>query len=58
MNEIVYGICRELYNNNINGNIPEELGNLKNLISMDLYDNQFEGNIPKSFSNLKTLKFL
>lgn len=49
---------RELYWNNIEGKIPKELGNLKNLVSMDLYGNKFEGEIPKSFSKLKSLRFL
>lgn len=49
---------RELYRNNIEGKIPKELGNLKNLVSMDMYENQLEGGIPKSFSKLKSLRFL
>lgn len=49
---------RELYGNEIRGKIPKELGNLKDLISMDLYDNKFEGKIPRSFAKLKALKFL
>lgn len=51
-------LCRELYRNDIRGKIPKELGNLKNLVSLDLYDNKLEGEIPKSFSKLKSLKFL
>lgn len=50
--------CRELYGNKIGGKIPEELGNLEKLISMDLYGNKFEGKIPKSFSKLKSLRYL
>ncbi|KAL9317293.1 hypothetical protein ACSQ67_013810 [Phaseolus vulgaris] len=49
---------RELYRNDLTGKIPEELGNLKSLISMDLYDNKLEGKIPKSLGKLKSLKFL
>lgn len=49
---------RELYRNDISGEIPKELGNLKNLVSMDLYGNRFEGKIPKSFAKLKSLRFL
>lgn len=49
---------RELYRNGFEGKIPEELGNLKNLISMDLYENNFQGLIPKSLSKLKSLRFL
>lgn len=50
--------CRELYRNEIGGKIPEELGSLKNLVSMDLYENKFEGEIPKSLAKLKSLRFL
>ncbi|XP_078430373.1 leucine-rich repeat protein 2-like isoform X1 [Wolffia australiana] len=51
-------LIRELYRNNFEGKIPKELGNLKNLISMDLYGNRLEGEIPKSLGNLKSLRFL
>ncbi|ESW29136.1 hypothetical protein PHAVU_002G046300, partial [Phaseolus vulgaris] len=47
-----------LFGNKLSGNIPQELGSLKNLISMDLSKNKLEGNIPKSFANLKSLKSL
>nr|GMD44842.1 BRASSINOSTEROID INSENSITIVE 1-associated receptor kinase 1-like [Ipomoea batatas] len=49
---------RELYKNNIQGTIPEELGNLKNLISLDLYNNNISGTIPPSLGKLKSLVFL
>jgi Leucine-rich repeat (LRR) protein len=49
---------REIYKNDITGNILEELGNLKNLISLDLYNNQLTDEIPWSLGNLKSLKFL
>lgn len=51
-------IFRELYKNNFEGTIPEELGDLKNLVSIDLYDNNLHGSIPKSFGKLKTLRFM
>lgn len=51
-------ICRELYRNNLNGEIPKELGNLKNLISLDLYANKLTGTIPKSLSKLGSLRFM
>jgi hypothetical protein len=49
---------RELYSNNITGKIPEELGNLTNLVSLDLYLNYLSGNIPSTLGNLKKLRFL
>jgi hypothetical protein len=55
---MVLNACRELYRNDIGGKIPKELGNLKNLVSMDMYGNKFEGEIPKSFAKLKSLVFL
>ncbi|KAL1548798.1 Leucine-rich repeat protein 1 [Salvia divinorum] len=48
----------ELYKNNIQGAIPDELGNLKSLISLDLYNNNISGNIPPALGNLKSLIFL
>jgi hypothetical protein len=49
---------RELYNNKITGTIPEELGNLTNLESLDLYLNNISGIIPNTLGNLKKLRFL
>ncbi|GAU40113.1 hypothetical protein TSUD_389630 [Trifolium subterraneum] len=48
----------ELYSNNITGKIPEELGNLTNLVSLDLYLNNLSGNIPTTLGNLQKLRFL
>lgn len=49
---------RELYSNNITGKVPEELGNLTNLVSLDLYLNHLSGTIPNSLGNLQKLRFL
>ncbi|GAV78043.1 Pkinase domain-containing protein/LRR_1 domain-containing protein/LRR_6 domain-containing protein, partial [Cephalotus follicularis] len=49
---------RELYSNNISGKIPEELGNLTNLVSLDLYLNNLTGIIPQSLGKLQKLRFL
>ncbi|CAN1156217.1 Leucine-rich repeat protein 2 [Linum perenne] len=49
---------KELCRNDISGEIPEELGNLKSLVSMDLDSNRIAGPIPKSFAKLKSLRFL
>ncbi|CAN1130431.1 Leucine-rich repeat protein 1 [Linum perenne] len=48
-----------LEDNMLNGSIPAELGNLKNLIVLDLFNNSLSGSIPSSLgSNLESLKFL
>ncbi|KAF3542856.1 hypothetical protein DY000_02010061, partial [Brassica cretica] len=48
----------ELYSNNITGTIPEQLGNLTELVSLDLYLNNLSGPIPKSLGRLQKLRFL
>ncbi|KAG5040163.1 hypothetical protein JHK82_012288 [Glycine max] len=45
----------ELYSNNISGPIPNDLGNLTNLVSLDLYLNRFSGPIPESLGKLSKL---
>jgi Leucine-rich repeat (LRR) protein len=37
-----------LSDNNLTGQIPPELGNLTNLVSLSLYGNQLNGTIPIS----------
>ncbi|PKU82833.1 BRASSINOSTEROID INSENSITIVE 1-associated receptor kinase 1 [Dendrobium catenatum] len=51
-------LSRELYKNDIQGTIPAELGNLKNLISLDLYNNNISGSIPPALGKIKSLVFL
>ncbi|GFQ02900.1 brassinosteroid insensitive 1-associated receptor kinase 1, partial [Phtheirospermum japonicum] len=48
----------EMYNNMINGSIPNELGNLANLVSLDLYNNNLNGSIPQELGNLTSLVFI
>uniref|UniRef100_A0A7N0ZTC6 Leucine-rich repeat-containing N-terminal plant-type domain-containing protein n=1 Tax=Kalanchoe fedtschenkoi TaxID=63787 RepID=A0A7N0ZTC6_KALFE len=48
----------ELYENNIQGSIPSELGDLKNLLSLDLNNNNISGIISPSLRNLKQLVIL
>ncbi|KAH7576075.1 hypothetical protein JRO89_XS02G0287000 [Xanthoceras sorbifolium] len=43
---------------NISGNIPQEIGNLKNLMSLILVGNEFTGSIPATIGNLKQLQGL
>ncbi|MFQ6648622.1 hypothetical protein Gotur_020907, partial [Gossypium turneri] len=50
--------CQELYSNNISGIIPEDLGNLTNLVSLDLYLNTLTGHIPSTLGKLQKLRFL
>jgi Leucine-rich repeat (LRR) protein len=52
------GNDRELYSNNITGTIPEQLGNLTELVSLDLYLNNLSGPIPSTLGRLKKLRFL
>lgn len=58
--EIFKTFCfdRELYSNQISGKIPEELGNLTDLVSLDLYLNNLTGTIPSTLSKLQKLRFL
>ena len=45
-----------LSNNNLNGSIPTELGNLNRLKYLNLAFNQLSGNIPNSIGNLVSLE--
>lgn len=47
---------RELHSNNITEIIPNELGNLTELVSLDLYVNRLEGDIPETLCNLQKLR--
>ena len=47
-----------LWQNNLSGSIPPELGNLSKLIWLGLYDNQLSGAIPPALGNLSKLNFL
>jgi len=51
-------ISISVFGNNLIGNIPPELGNLKNLNHLSLYDNQLSGSIPQELSNLSNLMSL
>ncbi|KAL9271096.1 Leucine-rich repeat protein 2-like protein [Drosera capensis] len=44
--------------NSLEGHIPEELGGLNSLVSLDLFHNNLTGQIPPSLSKLSNLKFL
>ncbi|PIN02912.1 Leucine-rich repeat protein [Handroanthus impetiginosus] len=48
----------KLGNNNLSGNIPEELGSLKLLQLLDLNNNKFNGHIPDKLSRLVNLERL
>jgi Leucine-rich repeat (LRR) protein len=47
-----------LPDNNLNGPIPPELGNLSHLESLNLFSNQLSGSIPPELGNLSYLKEL
>ncbi|MDM8561450.1 hypothetical protein [Candidatus Parabeggiatoa sp. HSG14] len=44
--------------NQLSGSIPESIGKLRNLKSLDLWGNQLSGPIPESIGNLENLKNL
>ncbi|XP_048446245.1 probable LRR receptor-like serine/threonine-protein kinase At3g47570 isoform X2 [Pyrus x bretschneideri] len=48
----------DLSNSNIRGNIPDDIGNLSSLISLNLGNNQLSGAIPTSIQRLKNLQGL
>lgn len=62
----INGLVRELNlsDNNLNGILPNEIGNLTNLRSLRLYNGNYErtnklyGSIPESLGNLKNLEVL
>ena len=47
-----------LYENQLRGHIPPELGNLSNLTVLNLYSNQLSGTIPSDLGNLSDLEVL
>ncbi|PQM37302.1 tyrosine-sulfated glycopeptide receptor 1 [Prunus yedoensis var. nudiflora] len=48
----------DLFNNNMSGHIPTEIGQLQLLYELTLYSNNFSGVIPDQISNLKKLEVL
>jgi len=51
-------LFRVLQNNAITGPIPETIGRLEKLQSLDLSNNSFTGEIPVSLGELKNLNYL
>ncbi len=47
----------QLYENNLTGGIPAQLGNLTNLQGLYLYGNQLTGGIPTQLGNLTNLQY-
>nr|XP_048317864.1 receptor-like protein 43 isoform X3 [Ziziphus jujuba var. spinosa] len=50
--------CIDFSSNNFYGEIPKELGLLKNLMVLNLSDNALSGHIPSSFGNMHQLESL
>lgn len=51
-------ICRLLSGNQISGPLPDELGDLPNLVKFQLDLNYISGPIPESFAKLPNVKHL
>jgi Leucine-rich repeat (LRR) protein len=51
-------VCSLLQNNVITGPIPDEIGNLATLKTLDLSNNRFYGEIPPSVGHLESLQYL
>ena len=51
-------MCREIYENDIKGRIPSELGGLANLVGLDLHGNRISGPVPLALGNIRSLKLL
>ncbi|EPS66923.1 hypothetical protein M569_07852, partial [Genlisea aurea] len=47
-----------LQNNNITGSLPDELGRLSKLQTLDLSNNRFSGSLPSSLGHLKSLQYM
>ena len=50
--------CRLLQNNELSGPIPDDIGALSELQTLDLSNNQFVGGIPSSLGFLTRLNYL
>jgi hypothetical protein len=57
-NEFGHVTRLSLVSNKMNGNIPQELGNLASLQVLELFDNELTGNIPSELGNLTNLTTL
>ena len=58
INMVRLGICRMVYDNNLSGSIPRELGILTNLKCLFLYNNYLSGPLPSLLGNLSSLLFM
>lgn len=58
LNEDSFCAHSTLKGNGITGEIPESIGNLSSLTSLDLEDNQLSGPIPSTLGNLSNIQFL
>ncbi|KAL6206725.1 hypothetical protein ACLB2K_023972 [Fragaria x ananassa] len=47
-----------LYNCNLKGNIPDDIGNLSSFIKLSMFNNKLSGSIPTSLGNLRNIQGL
>lgn len=53
--DVDFHICRGVNGNNLNGPLPDTLGNLDKLVWLDISQNQFSGDLPVSSTSASSI---